>query len=135
MSTEQSVEGISLVDFTNELVALLVNALEANPDLRPKIDVLCDPELYQNMVNLTHVEYGIDAAELVLPDPQHGELQALLQRAAHDDSYLKMRDWNHFRSGSIAVVLREALGYDPDAEMGDEHARMRCNESIQPFMI
>jgi hypothetical protein len=127
MSTEQSGEGISLIDFTKEFVALLVNALEANPDLRPSIDKLCDLELYSRLVNLTHVEYAVMATDLTLPDPLQGQFQELLRRADHNESYLRMRDWNRFRSGSIAVALREALGYDPDADMGDEGARETCN--------
>ena len=134
MSSDHSGEGISLSDFTREFVTLLVNALETNPDLRPDIDKLCDLELYSRLVNLTHVEYAVNAAGLSLPDPLQSRFQELIRRANEQESYLHMRDWNYFRSGSIAVALREALDYDQDAEMGDESTREICFSFIDnPF--
>lgn len=125
---------LDLQPFTSELIAFLLKLLEENPELRPRIDKLCDHSLYQDLVTLKHFIYPLIAAGVnpAPSEPMGGELIRLTRRVTK--SYLNMDEYDVYRSGSIATALREALGYDPSVDMGDEDTRRMCRKELEVVM-
>ncbi|MFN7899769.1 MAG: hypothetical protein ACK5N0_08930 [Synechococcaceae cyanobacterium] len=112
----------------------MANTLESNEDFRPEIDQLCDLKLYQNMTNLSHVEYALMAVSLKLHKLVSKKLKAIEYSEA-SLHYLDMREYEDFRNGYIATRLRAILGYDAYEDMGSEITRSKCDQLISKFQL
>lgn len=120
---------LSLNDFTQEFVLLLKKSIDENPELRKRIDKLCDYKLYEDLVTLLHYQHPLNAIDFTIPDSLKVDFIRLRRKVMR--SRLDMDEFGYFQGGEIARALREALGYDIDLEMGDEFTREQCLKSLE----
>jgi hypothetical protein len=122
---------LSLKQFTPEFVGLLVKAVQEDPQLREKIDKLCDYKLYKNFFQLSQFKALFRGIRINVPESLEADFDRLYWKVFN--SRLDASEKEDFSQGCIAGELRDALGYnvfEPE-DMCDERTRELVEDELR----
>jgi hypothetical protein len=122
---------LSLNQFTPEFVGLLVKAVQEDPQLREKIDILCDYKLYNKFFRLKQFTVLFRGIRLNVPKSLEADFDRLYSKVFN--SRLDASEKEDFSRGCIARELRNALGYnefEPE-DMCDERTRELVEDELR----